>query len=82
MKPMHFSPEQLAWLAEAFTAPCCHTSGMHDPTHYEKNPAELCRSQQAKAYERGMVALGLTQIAKPEPGCYWCKRQTERAHGA
>ena len=67
---MEFTEQQLEYLAEIFALPCCHVSGMHDPTHYEKGL--VCESQMAKAWKHAMKALGLEPTVKSQDGCYWC----------
>lgn len=62
----------------ALTPYCCHTSGMHNPTHFVENPKKLCNNQKAKSFDRACKFIGFDPIAIPNPnGCYWCKRRYE-----
>ena len=73
MKRPKFTKEQLLWLKQIFQAYCCHVSGIHDPQHFEKNPNELCKLQESKAYRAGMKALKIKPVAISLPKCYWCE---------
>ena len=77
MKKPEFTPEQMAWLEAALRPPCCHVSGMHNPTHWTKG-GYVCFYQKTEAYERFRDALGLPLVVGsdcvPDPECYWCHR--------
>jgi hypothetical protein len=49
--------EQMLWL------PCCHTSGMHDPVHFQERKY-VCEHQKADALERFCKALGINPATK------------------
>jgi hypothetical protein len=73
MKKPAFTSEQLNWLKEMLTPSCCHTSGEHNPTHFEENPEKLCYLQKYKTYDRICNELGFKDIiARPDPKCGWC----------
>lgn len=72
-----FDPEQLAFLRGLLTPYCCHITGMHDVTHFAKNPAKLCIYQKAEAYDRICQTFGWTLGAISKPGCYWCEYNKE-----
>jgi len=53
---------------------CCHTSGMHDPQHFEKNPNVICRLQKSECFDRAVKYFKLKPVAIPNPsGCGWCE---------
>jgi hypothetical protein len=51
--------------------PCCHTTGMHDPRHFEKKKY-VCDSQARGALENLCRAIGINPITKSRKTCYWC----------
>lgn len=52
--------------------PCCHTSGMHDPEHFDKRKY-ICESQLAAAFRRFCKDLGINPITRSDPDCGWCR---------
>lgn len=52
--------------------PCCHTTGMHDPCHFEKRTS-ICDSQKGEAFERFCKDLGVNPETKSTPDCSWCR---------
>lgn len=66
--------ENLLWF------PCCHTSGMHEPTHYEKREY-ICEFQLREAFLRLCKALKLNPTTKSDPFCGWCKEYPEKKKG-
>lgn len=81
------------WLQNAADVRCCHTSGMHDPTHY-RGERYVCTRQVEVAGEVLMYALGFGEwveephrsprLSRPDPvdvrpedGCGWCRRAAE-----
>jgi len=77
---MKFSKEQLEYLEEVFTLPCCHTSGMHSPTHFQ-NREYICQSQIKKAFMKGCNELGINPQVKSDPNCGWCKSYPDKKAG-
>jgi len=57
--------EKMLWL------PCCHTTGMHDPSHYSLRKY-ICDSQKAEALERFCKEIGINPKTKSDPNCGWC----------
>lgn len=81
---MKFSREQLAYLRDLLTPTCCHTTGMHNPNHFEDDKY-VCADQKAKALDRARVSLHLKKITpqdvKRDPECGWCHIHTkQRTH--
>jgi len=77
-KPI-FTPEQMEFLKEILTLPCCHTTGMHDPTHYYEG-RYICEGQKTAAWLRACKALGIDLTEpriKSESDCYWCNNHPE-----
>lgn len=76
-----FDDEQLAWLEEMLRPRCCHTTGTHDPLHYEEG-RYVCADQARERYAALRAELGLgkagPQDAVPEDGCHWCEREASR----
>lgn len=67
-------------LIEAYAfIPCCHTSGMHDPTHFEKGI--ICESQKAEAFVRLCTDLEINPVTKSKLNCYWCTNSPEKRIG-
>ena len=58
-------------IEELLSLPCCHTSGMHDPTHYRER-RYVCKDQKADALENLCKALGINPITKSCADCGWC----------
>ncbi len=58
------------------TIPCCHTSGMHDPTHYEER--KLCEHQLAYAFLRLCALYNLDPQTKSDKDCFWCNDYPEK----
>lgn len=60
-------------IKRAFEPRCCHVTGMHDPQHWQNDPAKLCSLQAFHAYKRGLAALGISYgYACSDLECYWC----------
>ena len=58
---------------------CCHTSGMHNPKHFEKSSEDICNLQRSDAYDRACKFLNYKPKAIVNPnGCYWCQTEEER----
>jgi len=66
--------EQMLWL------PCCHTSGMHDPVHFQERKY-VCEHQKADALERFCKALGINPATKSRVDCGWCEDYPEKKNG-
>ena len=68
-------------LRDALTIRCCHVTGMHDPTHYEKKKY-VCSIQRAEAFDRAREVCGMEEPfpeeAIPKENCGWCKIAAER----
>lgn len=60
MKRPDFTQEQIDYLIGILRLPCCHVTGMHDPTHYEER-RYVCDFQKATAWERAVSVLGLAE---------------------
>lgn len=52
--------------------PCCHTSGMHNPTHFDERQY-ICESQKSEAFERFCKDLGINPVTRSKPDCCWCR---------
>lgn len=52
--------------------PCCHVSGMHEPTHFREKKY-VCEAQKAEAFERFCKDLGINPETKSSMNCGWCK---------
>ncbi len=59
-------------LESALWIPCCHTSGMHDPVHFQER-RYICESQKAAAFDRLCGELNLNPETKSKEDCGWCK---------
>lgn len=72
---------QVQRLRLALSPPCCHVSGMHDPTHFSEG-RYVCNDQKAKAYDSIRAALCLPPVATkdctPVVNCCWCNPFRER----
>lgn len=66
--------EQKLWL------PCCHTSGMHDPRHFQDRKY-ICGDQVQVALHRLCTEMGINPITKSDPDCFWCKEYPEKKNG-
>ena len=77
---MEFSKEQLEYLEELFRLPCCHISGMHNPTHFQDREY-VCNRQKTHAYESGCKELGINPQVKSKPGCGWCRDYPDKMKG-
>lgn len=73
---VEFSKEQLKYLEELLWLPCCHTTGMHNPSHYRERKY-VCTLQKEKALIRLCETLGLNPQTKSRDDCYWCNRGTK-----
>jgi hypothetical protein len=60
--------------------PCCHTSGMHDPQHFEKR-AGICRDQKAEAFEKLCLDLDINPVTRSRPDCGWCANYPNKRRG-
>lgn len=61
-------------ILEALTPTCCHTSGMHDPTHWKENKS-ICTLQKAEAFDRVLELLNIKYTPADVPSskdCWWC----------
>ena len=63
-------PEILDMLEQWAFIPCCHTSGMHDPEHFEKG--EIWDCQKEEAFERLCKDLNINPITRSKIDCGWC----------
>jgi len=72
-----FSSKQIMALEEMATIYCCHTTGMHDPTHWVKGKY-ICGLQKMDAFVRMCKTLGINPVSISEPDCGWCRRAEER----
>lgn len=72
--------EHHAKLEEVLTPFCCHTSGMHDPSHFEERK-HVCRDQMADAYARTCSTFGINPKTKSNPNCGWCRDYPEKKRG-
>lgn len=52
--------------------PCCHTSGMHNPSHFSEREY-ICSEQKAETLERFCHDLGVNPTTKSTPDCSWCR---------
>ena len=57
--------------------PCCHTSGMHDPVHFQERKY-VCEHQQSDALKNLCRVLGINPTTKSKPDCYWCQNYPEK----
>lgn len=77
---MHFTPEQLQYLRQLLQPTCCHVTGTHDPTHFQRDPSRLCTIQKADAWDRAVAWLGIAHDrAVSSKTCGWCARAREAA---
>ena len=60
--------------------PCCHTTGMHDPNHFEERKY-ICESQKGKAFERLCKDLKINPITRSRCECGWCRDYPENRKG-
>jgi hypothetical protein len=67
-------------LENMFWIPCCHTSGMHDPEHFEKRKY-ICDHQKAESLERFCKEVGINPRTRSKPYCGWCKEYAEYRDG-
>lgn len=66
--------EQREKIKKAFQPLCCHVTGMHDPTHFKKDPKRLCDIQRDRAFTQGCKEFGISyDQALSDPNCGWCK---------
>lgn len=76
MKKPKFTKEQMEFLREILTPPCCHVSGEHDPTHFREKPARVCYIQKQVAYDHALVMLRIGSVpGKSKKNCYWCSKK-------
>lgn len=61
--------------------PCCHTSGMHDPVHFQERKY-ICSDQKAEAFDALCAVLGINPATTCRPDCGWCKDYPEKQAGA
>lgn len=66
--------EEMLWL------PCCHTSGMHDPVHFQER-RYICEHQQSEGLQRFCKELGINPKTKSDPECGWCEDYKEKKAG-
>lgn len=80
MTTPNFTNAQIDFLKDIFTPRCCHTTGLHDPMHFEKKRF-VCELQKAEAFDRGRELLGFGEVtpdeAIPKKDCGWCNRKQE-----
>ena len=60
--------------------PCCHTTGMHDPNHFEERKY-ICESQKAEAFDRLCKALKINPVTRSSCDCGWCRDYPEYRKG-
>lgn len=56
--------------------PCCHVSGMHDPTHYRER-RYICEGQKRAVFDRMCEELGINPRTKSREDCGWCHGDDE-----
>lgn len=61
VKAPEFTQEQQTYLAQILALSCCHTTGMHSPTHFQEQQY-ICESQKAQAWQRAVTALGFGKM--------------------
>ena len=61
----------LGLMRALLNVPCCHTSGMHDPRHFQKNTF-ICEGQKKEAFDRLCKILNVKPKALPSKKCFWC----------
>lgn len=77
---MNFTQEQLDYLANLLRPFCCHTTGMHDPNHFEDKPEQFCSLQLAAVWRRVVSELNINvSHAVSNPACGWCSRARDAA---
>ena len=57
--------EKMLWL------PCCHVSGMHDPTHFQERRG-VCEIQIVETFKRFCKEIRINPKTKSDPKCGWC----------
>lgn len=73
--------KEIIQLLEAYMfIPCCHTSGMHSPTHFADRKG-ICESQKAEAFIRFAKDLGVNPETKSKIDCGWCADYKEYRRG-
>lgn len=60
--------------------PCCHTSGIHDPMHFQERKY-ICADQTMRALEDLCIKLKINPVTKCDPDCGWCKDYHEKKAG-
>ena len=66
--------EDMLWI------PCCHTSGIHNPTHFSEKKY-ICSDQCKKALIRFCKEIGINPRTKSDPKCGWCNDYQEKKKG-
>lgn len=66
--------EEMLWL------PCCHVSGMHNPTHFDERKF-ICSLQKSEALERFCKQIGINPKTKSKPTCGWCADYPKKKNG-
>lgn len=67
------SIEEIVDMIEAWLfIPCCHTTGMHCPTHFAEREY-ICNDQKAEALERFCHDLDINPVTKSSLDCSWCR---------
>lgn len=70
--PPEFTDEQLVYLEALLAAGCCHTTGMHDPTHWREN-GTVCWQSMHEPYKRALRELNLDVPIRSDFDCGWCR---------
>jgi hypothetical protein len=60
--------------------PCCHVSGMHNPSHFEQRKY-ICELQKAEALERFCHDLGINPVTRSKIDCSWCESYPAKRAG-
>ena len=67
-------------IEEKLWIPCCHTSGMHDPKHFQ-DQKYICGDQVQVALHRFCTEMGINPVTKSDPDCTWCEQYPEKKNG-
>jgi hypothetical protein len=63
--------KKLAAQLAPIEVPCCHTTGTHDPTHFNKRKY-VCIDQLGRALLRVSIRRKIPLVLVSSPDCSWC----------
>jgi len=74
---MHLTEKDKQLITKLLQPYCCHVSGMHNPSHFEDDPRDLCNLQKARVFDHLCELVEHEPVAISDPDCGWCKRHAE-----